>query len=313
VNRFSRHELFGSSGHPVVPAERPVQSDYVVREPNYARRRLITIVVLAVLIGGGVYAFWPDTPPDPADIPTIAAEENYKQKPADPGGIDIPHQDVRVYDQLEGKGTAAPVEHLLPPPETPKEEVKEAIKEVPKEALKSEPASVVAEAPQQTKTDILKTATPAKPVETTVEKAVEKPVEKAVEKVQQSSAVETAPAVAEAPKEPVAAAPAMAPEKPKAEPLSMEKVIEKVNAGAGNVVAQLASSSNEAQARALMEKLQEKYAVQFGSTKLRLTRADLGARGIFYRIQTEPLARDEAGRLCSSLKKLNAGCIIVGK
>ncbi len=326
MNRFSRNELFGGSEHSGVPeqtavpaqpvvSERPVQSEYVVHSgPNYAVRRIITVSVLAVIVGIGVYAFWPSTPSDPADIPTIKAEGDYKQRPTEPGGIDIPHQDVRVYDQLEGKTGAAPVvEHLLPPPETPKEEPKEEAKAV----LEALPVPALA---KTEKADILQAPSP-KAVETTVEKAVEKEAEKAQTTIS-TSFIE--PATTEPAKPPVAAAPvpAKAAEKPKAaEPLSMEKVIEKVTAKpssaasipVGMVAAQLASSSNEAQAHVLMEKLQQKYAVQFGSTKLHVTRADLGSRGIFYRIQTEPLAKDEAGRLCSSLKKLNAGCILVGK
>jgi len=336
VNRFSRHELFGGSerpavteqppvpGQPVVP-ERPVQSDYVVRTaPNYALRRLITVSVLAIAVAAGFYFLWPSTPSDPADIPTIKAEGEYKQKPTEPGGIDIPHQDVRVYDQLEGKGAAAPVvEHLLPPAETPKEEAKETVKEEAKEAAKAAPealpAPVVAKPAADAKTDILQKTT-AKPVETTVEKVVEKPTEKAVEQAEPATSTSFVEPVASEPaKAPVAVAPAKTVEKPKAEtPLSMEKVIEKVTAKAapipaGMVVAQLASSPNESQAHVLMENLQKKYATQMGSTNLRIVRADLGSRGIFYRIQTEPLAKDEAGRLCSSLKKLNAGCILVGK
>ena len=92
----------------------------LARENSYARRRMITVAVLVVVIGGGIYALWGRGPTNPADIPTIKAEGPYKQKPAVPGGIDIPHQDVRVYDELEGKNAApAQVGTFLPPPETP--------------------------------------------------------------------------------------------------------------------------------------------------------------------------------------------------
>ena len=102
-------------------SERPVHSDYA-RERAYARRRIVTLIVLAFVLGGAGYAFWGRGAPNPADIPTIKAEGAYKQKPTEPGGIDIPHQDVRVYDQLESKKAVAPqIEHLLPPPEVPKE------------------------------------------------------------------------------------------------------------------------------------------------------------------------------------------------
>lgn len=309
MNRFSRHELFSFS-HPVRP-------DFP-QGPDYARRRVITVIVLLLVLGAAAYALWgPSRPTDPADIPTIKAEGEYKQKPSDPGGIDIPHQDVRVYDQLEGKNAPAPmVEHLLPPPEMPNE-----VPLPPVAAAQSAPADLTP--PRTQKTDALLNAQAAKRVDTTVEKA-------------QASPVVTPPVLAETPKTPAvsasvkavdlpkaaAPAPVKVPEaskidKPavKAETSSVEKVIEKINAKTqtGNTVIQMASSSNEAQARALMEQLQKKYASQLGSVKLRVTRDDLGSKGVFYRIQSETLAKDEAGRLCSSLKKLHAGCILVGK
>ena len=81
----------------------------------------------------------------------------------------------------------------------------------------------------------------------------------------------------------------------------------------GNAAIQLASLPNEAQARAMMEKLQQKYAAKLGGAKLRVVRADLGSRGIYYRIQSQSLAEGEANRVCSALKQTNAGCILVTK
>jgi hypothetical protein len=314
VNRLPQHELFVS--------ERPVHSDYTL-ERTYARRRIITVIVFALMLGGAAYALWGHgTPSNPADIPTIKSEGTYKQKPAEPGGIDIPHQDVRVYDQLEGKSGNAPVvEHLLPPPETPKESPQPA-SPVP-ESAPAPAAPAVATTPTPPKADILQNTPPAKPIATTVEKVqpTPAPVAPAVAATSAPVKLVDTPKVSASAPEPASKTPAAsAPAAPKTEALSMDKVIRNLNSGtpadslaAGMTVVQLASVPDEAQANVLMGKLQQKYAADLGNAKLHLTRADLGSKGIYYRIQSQPLAKDEANRICSSLKNLNAGCILVGK
>jgi len=79
------------------------------------------------------------------------------------------------------------------------------------------------------------------------------------------------------------------------------------------VAVQLASSNDEAKARTMMQEMQQKYTSQLGSTTLHLVRADLGSRGIFYRIQSQGLSESDANHICSSLKQMNAGCILVRK
>lgn len=278
MNHLPQHDLF--------PPERPVRSEYV-SDQTYARRRMGTVALLVLILGWVGYSIWGGDDEAPGEIPTIRAETAYKEKPADPGGIDIPHQDVRVYEQLEGKGVVAPqVERLLPPPETPKEI--------------SPPPPPVEEPP------------PAEPVEKVVAPVVEAPPPPVV----------TSPAapVKAAPKPPTFDVPAKGEEKEPA--MSLDKIIDKINAEEpataapvqkGSIPVQLASLSSEAQAKTAMENLKKKYATQLGGVQLRIVPADLGSRGIYYRVQSEPLSEEAAGRLCSSLKKLGGGCILVRK
>jgi hypothetical protein len=84
-------------------------------------------------------------------------------------------------------------------------------------------------------------------------------------------------------------------------------------AQAGKTIIQLASVPDEAQAKTTLESLQHKYAVQLGGVSLHLARADLGTRSIFFRIQSQGLAEQDANRICSSLKQINAGCFLVRK
>ena len=310
MNRPPQHELRVS--------ERPIRSDYAL-ERSYARRRIMTLVVLASIIGGVIYMAWGRGPSVPAEIPTIKAEGNYKQKPADPGGIDIPHQDVRVYDELESKAPPQmPVEHLLPPSETPQE--------APHAPPSSAPVAVIVPA-------VLPPLSAAKPLNndaTLSETRIVKPINTTVTPapVSAPSAVGSALSVA-APVTTVQSTVAATPEikatpsvAAKPEALSIEQVIANTKASStpvsktispGSIAVQLASASDEAKAQAMMKDLQQKYATQLGDTTLHLVRADLGSRGVYYRIQSQSLAETDANQICSALKQMNAGCILVRK
>ncbi len=313
---------------PPLVCERPVRSDFArsghAREISYARRRLITLAVLAVFVGGTVYALWGHRPSNPADIPTIHAEGAYKQKPTDPGGIDIPHQDVQVYNELESKNTpSTQVEHLLPPPEMPKEGTVVALTPVTSSSVPvaappvAPPPVAFAPAPQQTsapaapKEDIGGDQHAAKQISTTVAPASPPPSVTA-------SVPISVPASASAPASAVVAPPvkAVPPPAPATAPLSIEQVIADNQAPApakGEAAIQLASVPDEAKAGAMLLDLQKKYASVLGGVPLHLARADLGAKGIYYRIQSQPLTQEGANHICSSLKQLNAGCILVRK
>jgi hypothetical protein len=266
---------------------------------------MMTVTVVLLIICGAIYAWLGHRNHNPADIPTIKAESNYKQKPADPGGIDIPHQDVEVYDQLEGKNTPQPqVEHLLPPPEAPKD-VPHSTALVPQPqtpvADVQPPAQAVTTPPTVTPhTDAILGQGASKTIATTV-----------------------APAPIPAP----TPAPVVAPTSPPATaaPQTIDDVLKNtlsqpesatpppVSIPSGTVAVQLASVSDQTAAQNMMQNLQQKYAGDLNGITLHLTRADLGSRGVFYRIQSQPLGQDAATQLCSALKQKNTGCILVRK
>ena len=107
---------------PELFTEQPIQSDFARQSQSYAIRRMITVGVLLFMVGGGLFfAFRQSSSDNPSEIPLIKADGgSFKQRPEQPGGIDIPNQDVRVYQELDNKnGSKEQVEHLLPPPETP--------------------------------------------------------------------------------------------------------------------------------------------------------------------------------------------------
>jgi hypothetical protein len=276
-------------------AERPVRSEPARSGGlSYALRRLLTVAIIIFIIGGGVYwKFHNPTPTAPGAIPTIKAEGSYKQRPEQPGGIEIPHQDVQVYQALDNNPAAKPVvEHLLPPPEEP---------QAPAAVQNPVPAPG---APQVENLTPLPTPTLAPVIATTV----------APQPAPAPKAVAVVPVPVAAPKpQPVQAAQVqtIAPAPVAPVPTSMDQVLKDVSKAASGPAIQLASIPDQAAAEAAMEKLQTKYAATLGSAHLRLVKADLGVRGIYYRIQSQPLPVDQANAICSALKNQKAACILV--
>jgi len=62
-----------------------------------------------------------------------------------------------------------------------------------------------------------------------------------------------------------------------------------------------------------MGRLQRRYASILDEAQLRVVQADLGEKGIYYRIQSQPISDERANKICASVKKLKAGCILVRK
>jgi len=252
-------------------------------------------VVLVLVLAGGGWAGWMYVQDQDAEdmanagtAPMILAPKfALKEKPTDPGGMNVPDRDKLVYDRMageQGTGGAGQVERLLPPPETPIEPPKEMPKEIPG-AL--EPNTVAQAAP-------VPAPPPAAP-------SAPKPV------------VEAQPAPKPAPvAKPVEAKPAPAPT-PAAKPTpapapSAAKATGK--AGQGYMI-QLSAVRNEANAKSEWARLSKKHADVLGGLELVIQRADLGAKGVFYRVRGGWFAnRGEAKAICTELAKRNVGCLI---
>ena len=106
-------------------------SQPTVQTPQRKSRVLpLTIAVLA--LGGFAaivwYAYsWGTGEAPPGELPVITAERDLgevKERPEEPGGLEVPHQDAQVMNDRGGSGAeggtgAEQVERLLPPPESP--------------------------------------------------------------------------------------------------------------------------------------------------------------------------------------------------
>jgi hypothetical protein len=76
----------------------------------------------------------------------------------------------------------------------------------------------------------------------------------------------------------------------------------------GGARIQLASVRSEEAARQEWDRIKRANPDLLGSVSATPVRADLGEKGVFYRLQTAPIA--DAERVCGELKRRNIGCII---
>lgn len=234
-----------------------------------------------------------------------AATEPFKRPPADPGGLDVPHQDKLVFNRLAPGQVQEPVERLLPPPEEPVERPV-----APEVAPAPETPAIAAPQPQPTPEIVtVPERVPAQPVPTPSING-EPPSQTAVAPPPPPApapAVEPEPTPAEPAPAPVAAAPAP---KPEAKPAPAEKPAPAAAAGPAWKI-QLASVSSRASAESEWTRMQGKNQDLLGSLALNVQTVTLD-RGTFYRIQAGPLAdRAAASSLCGQLKSRNQDCLIV--
>jgi SPOR domain len=82
------------------------------------------------------------------------------------------------------------------------------------------------------------------------------------------------------------------------------------SAGGGYAV-QVSSQRSEAEAHSAFKELQAKYPGQLGNRQAMIHRADLGAKGTYYRAMVGPFgSAEQAASLCSSIKAAGGSCIV---
>ncbi len=379
--------------------ERPVRSEFARKRARSGMRFIVVGFVFLVLAGGlGLYVkLTGEGEVKTAEIPTIKSEGPLKQRPEEPGGIDIPHQDVLVFQQIDGnEADKAPVEHLLPPPETPQPIV---IPQLSTSQYSSSPSSTAptssvppsnapptsaqATTPPAQNSNVVseptEPTTSAKPaavpgvMETLLDGSSRPNVKMQTTVIDQnasSSASPSAPpsaatpAVSSSPSSALSA-PASPPATPSASPPTPSSLPSSVvisNSAAASPVSQstsgatsqhqhsttpglarvaslspssqsngqahavslsktktasdgfhiqLASLIDQGAAEGEKHRLEAKYAAVLGQVKLHVRKADLGAKGVYYRIESGSLSDTEASTICASLQSKKAGCIVV--
>ncbi|MEA1675197.1 SPOR domain-containing protein [Nitrospirillum sp. BR 11163] len=303
------------------------------RQPAPRRRGFLSLAVVLAAVGsfGGLIYFvytQGQRAGTEAVAPVIHADPGpTKVKPETPGGMDVPNQDRLIYDRLRADTkTDQGVERLLPPPEAPMERPTApppaAVQPAPQQAAQA-PVPTPAQAPAAqppAPTVLPPTVLPPTVANGATPKPVT-PAQAAPAAPQTTQANAPTPLVPppQPPPQPVAPKPiAAAPVTPAPKPA--EKPADKPVApaaaaptatGGGSMKLQFASIPSEPQAEAEMQRIQRKHASVLGGLSLRLVKADLGAKGIYYRVQSGPVDEAQAKRICEAVRAAKDGCIPV--
>ena len=229
---------------------------------------------------------------DGAMVPLLKADsEPTRIRPDDPGGMTVPNQDKTIYDELDPK-RAAPkgVERLLPPPEAPI----------------SRPAAASAEAPN----DQAKASGGKPSIPSLGETGQQAPREVRTPVVKGPKEPEPAPAPPQSAAVPSPFTKLEAPPRTPSKPAPSAAPAATTKAPAG-VRIQLGAVGTEGAAQKEWDRIRRANGDLLGSISPAIVRADLGAKGVVYRIQAGPLAsRDSAADLCAKLKARNVGCFV---
>lgn len=325
-----------------VTASDALEFEPVIHEPPKRRWGLKTFVVLVLAAGGaGAWHFYGDRIQQlltggEGGIPLIkSAATSVKVRPDNPGGLEVPDRDKLVYDRIQGTAEGRGPERLLPPPEkplprpapakaTPPPADKAATVAQP-QALPIKPVAKVPTAedvasaerpappppppapPTASKSSPLVFASPrrtAKPAPAQAKTPEPAPVEPAPKPKPEKLAVPEAKPSPPEPPATAAATPAPPPPTPAAAPRPAP--------ASPAFLVQLAAARTQQGAETEWEKLRSRNQDLLGNLRLTVTKADLGPRGIYYRLRAGPIADESAARaLCSQLTKRQVGCLVI--
>lgn len=274
----------------------PIPDDRGPRRRRLFRRGAIyAFVAVAILAGTGAVWFYGSESgmfSDSGEPPLVrAAGGPIKERPAQPGGMAVPDRDKEVYSTLrDAPPPPERAETLLPPPEepvAPPEPPAEAAVEGPAEPVPPMPESIAA----------LPSSEPSEPMPPAQSEAMSPPPAAPEPMPSEMETAATPPA--SAPAEPATgnfAAATPGPETPR-------RITYRI---------QLGALRDRSVARERWGKLRSAYPDLLGDLVPHFERADLGDRGIFYRLQVGPFtAKTLAVSRCEELKKRKLGCFIV--
>ncbi len=280
------------------------RSDTLAFEPDQRRHpmrrigRTLIILVLLAGAGAGAWARWGDqlrlAPAD--EIPVVRADAApVKVKPDRPGGLDFPNRDKLVYDRLESLPPPPRAENLLPRPEVPLP---------PPSASPGAPADrPAAAAPKETAE--ANTPEPPKPIAAGNVPKTGRPRPVEVAEAKKPAPPPAPPAIRTGPK--VAAA---MPAKPVA--LAPNSAAPAAGRAGNGYRVQLAAVRSDRDARREWTRLRTRHSGLLGPLRPSVVRADLGDKGIYYRLRAGPLENKAAARtLCGELSKIRVGCLVV--
>lgn len=269
-----------------VGREAPLEEDLL--PARAARKSLMfgALIGLAAAAGAAWYILGSGGQPasGPQEVPVVKAEKApVKVRPADPGGMDVPNQDKLVYNRVDQNAVKPEVEHLLPQPSQPKDlprgdSLGDGMTPLPP-PIPETAAPKVVDTPKVTPPPPMSAAEPPKPAA-----------------VPMVPVTKVAPTASAAPTTPVA-------------PLAKATPTTPVAAGTWQV--QLGALKDEAGAEAAWQHATKTAPDVLGNLPHEVIRADLGPKGVFYRLRAGGFAtREQADGVCDSLKPKGIGCVV---
>ncbi len=246
-------------------------------------------------------------------VPLIKAETApVKVRPEKPGGMDVPNRDKRVYSRISG--TVAPDKQvrLQPPPEIP------VARPTPSAPEKTGKASAIATAtPEPSPTKVEQLLPPPLPQPKPMAKVPSLPSEPTP--TPKTATAPTPPPALAAKAEPAVPSPGSSPgdksgdkSGEKLDLAAVAKQVAAVTPAAGGHRIQLLALKSEAKAKLARTRMLKSHGKLLSGLAFTVDRADLGKKGVFYRLRAGPLAdRASAGKLCARFKARNVECVIV--
>jgi hypothetical protein len=281
---------------------------------------IVGVIVGAAVAGAAAWFVLKDqsvgTLSSAGGTPVIKADPSpYKIKPENPGGLQVENQDKTVYDRVAKTDAPNRVENLLPPPEQPKTPPKVEPKPAPAAPVE---AKGVEAKPDESKPGDSKTgdsksevANPAdtKSADTTV---ADKPAAKTPEQEKKDDLAvmiaaldgkkpgETAPP---ADKSAESTSTPATPPTPEAAPAA---------ALTSGFQVQLAAAKSEEAAMSEWTRIKNRHPDLLGNLKPSVVRADLGDKGVFYRLRAGFLPDKAASdSLCATMAAQGDACIVI--
>lgn len=296
---------------------------------------IVSVSAAMILLGLVVWGSYPRDreTAESESVPIVRADAGeYKVVPDNPGGMEIPYRDSTVFSSAEGPKSETTTENILADDSTeqplPKEQlfaglntdakqpdgedhdgdIVAVVPQQPADVETAEPpsnASLVQEAigvssvppvPSSGNAETMKTAAATPPAEAVKPIVVEEEKTESPPKVEIIQKADKADVADKAAKIESAAGAA-----------TPSKTVQ-----AGGYYVQLASVKSLDGAGTEWKKLQTKYS-SLSAMKYRAQEANLGAKGVFYRIQAGPMSKDSASTICNNIKAGGGACFVVAK
>jgi len=296
---------------------------HVPRPPSLIGPILKAVAAVAVVAGavwlfnmvaGGGGMSGPGGP-----LPVIQAEPGPdKMRPDDPGGMEIPHQERLVYEQMgRDHGRAPVVERLLPPPEMPlPPPTPPAVMPAPADpalaasggpvpggAYDSEDATTGFALGEEDETPD-SAATAVSPNFAAV------PVSSARPAAAATTPAGPSPRGPTTPPKPVPATASVSASVPAA-PVTVPASITEPASGERKFLLQIASVRTQDEALKEWQRLQRRHADVLGGLGVSVVRVDLGDKGVYYRVRAGKLDEKRAKDACAVLGGRQVGCHVV--